>query len=53
MRVIKSNQSLQGRYTQGQQRFCSNVTTTSIGRTIDFETRIAPDRYVCSCISEK
>lgn len=53
MRIIKSNQSLQGRYTQGQQLLCPNVTTTSIGRTIDFETKMAPDRYVCSCISEK
>lgn len=42
MKIIKSNQSNTGL-----------VTTTSIGRTLDFQRRTTPDRYVCACISEK
>ena len=49
MRVIKTNQSNLVGYNQGLQ---GCVTTTSIGRTICFESRILPERYVCACISE-
>lgn len=51
MKVIKSNQSILCGFNKCQQK--THETTTSIGRTISFETKIAPERYVCACISEK
>lgn len=49
MRVIKTNQPNLAGFNQKPSVI---FETTSIGRTISFESKILPTRYVCACISE-
>lgn len=50
MKVIKSNPDLMG---QKSMQSSTSATITSTRRTINYDTRWMPERYVCACVSEK
>ena len=50
MKVIRSNPDLMG---QKSMQSSTSATITNTRRTINYDTRWMPERYVCACVSEK